>query len=312
MITIPVRVCGDTWINPKEVEDALFSSDPASKISLDFQAEGPSIQALKILNLLDRYCVESKRLPDSIFIVNNPNNIEKTQYENVTPGHSHFFKMSKNYWSDFRPAKKNCKKFGYFVGRRTVSRVKILYDLWHERNDQCLFSVMNSHSIPAWTQSQGIVLEKIADWMTPEQNISFCDWFTNCTVTSLDGHFVRDQYIENPITNQDLLNFYDQFAVEIVAETYTLGDTFFPTEKTVRPIMAGKPMIVYGPKNFLTRLRSLGFETYNSCWDESYDQLEGPQRWEAIKKILDQVQTDQHTTQIAQHNRENLKKFYEQ
>jgi hypothetical protein len=80
-----------------------------------------------------------------------------------------------------------------------------------------------------------------------------------------------------------------QFQIEMVCESYNIGDTFFPTEKTVRPISAGKPMLVYGPKHFLARLRALGFQTYNNCWSEDYDQFEGPARWKVIQQIITEL-----------------------
>jgi hypothetical protein len=218
--------------------------------------------------------------------------------------------MSKNYWINPLPLNDNCKKFGYFIGRRTVSRAKILYDLWHNYQDQCLFSVMHSCSVPPWVQpSQGISLETLVEWVDLSLQKNFSDWFANCPVSSIDGHSDRDQYVKNPTTNLDLLQYYNQFAVEIVAETYTLGNTFFPTEKTIRPIMAAKPMLIYGPKNFLARLRQLGFKTYESCWDESYDQLEGPARWQAMQLILSQIKFSSCAHDIALYNRETLAKI---
>jgi hypothetical protein len=74
-------------------------------------------------------------------------------------------------------------------------------------------------------------------------------------------------------------------------------------------------MLVYGPKNFLARLRSLGFQTYNNCWSENYDQFEGPARWKAIQQIitelinLDDLQRAQLLDQaqnIAIYNRQHL------
>jgi hypothetical protein len=53
--------------------------------------------------------------------------------------------------------------------------------------------------------------------------------------------------------------------------------------------MAAKPFLVYGPKNFLARLQDLGFKTYNNYWDESYDKLEGPQRWQAMQLVIDDI-----------------------
>ena len=45
----------------------------------------------------------------------------------------------------------------------------------------------------------------------------------------------------------------------------------FITEKTFRPIACGHPFIVLGNNNILKTLHDLGFETFGSLWDESYD-----------------------------------------
>jgi hypothetical protein len=103
-----------------------------------------------------------------------------------------------------------------------------------------------------------------------------------------------------------------------VCESYTIGNTFFPTEKTIRPITAGKPMLVYGPKSFLARLRALGFQTYFDCWSEDYDQQEGPARWKAVQQIITELinlndfqrsQLLDQAQNIAIYNRQHLAKL---
>jgi len=86
-------------------------------------------------------------------------------------------------------------------------------------------------------------------------------------------------------------NFYDSynnFFVEVVCETFFSGETFFPTEKTWRPIILKTPFIVQGPTGYLKNLRKLGFKTFSEFWDEGYD--EDPPNWsykEIIKVIED-------------------------
>jgi hypothetical protein len=111
------------------------------------------------------------------------------------------------------------------------------------------------------------------------------------------------------------LNYYDRFAIELVCETYTIGNTFFPTEKTIRPIMAGKPVLVYGPQYFLARLRTMGFQTYSTLWDETYDLYSGAERWQRIQAVMKSLneKTQNERNQllarvhaIALHNRQCL------
>jgi hypothetical protein len=133
-------------------------------------------------------------------------------------------------------------------------------------------------------------------------------WYHACGITSLDGAGTRDQYRADHNTNLALMAWYDQFHIEIVAESYIYGETFFPTEKTVRPISAGKPMIVMGPRHFLRRLREQGFRTWADIWDESYDELEGPARLARIQTVIQDVQQQRDEIiavclQHAEHNR---------
>jgi hypothetical protein len=39
----------------------------------------------------------------------------------------------------------------------------------------------------------------------------------------------------------------------------------------------------------LSNLQQRGFKTFGSLWDESYDQLEGPARWQAITYLINDL-----------------------
>lgn len=47
---------------------------------------------------------------------------------------------------------------------------------------------------------------------------------------------------------------------------------FFLTEKTLKMLATGMPFVSLSTPKFLANIRLLGFETYHSLWDESYDQ----------------------------------------
>jgi hypothetical protein len=154
---------------------------------------------------------------------------------------------------------------------------------------------MKNRNPNPWPQRKegSVNLEILDQWIDPQDQPKVFDWISTCNISSLDNRSVQDQYTvpeqSSAECNQSLLTYYDQFHIELVCESYTIGDTFFPTEKTVRPLASGKPMLVYGPKNFLARLQSLGFKTYGDCWSENYDQFEGPERWQSIQKIINEL-----------------------
>ena len=93
------------------------------------------------------------------------------------------------------------------------------------------------------------------------------EWFCTNSVTTdeIDGDFAS-QYISNYI--------YENSWISVVAESQHSNDFFFPTEKTGKALFAKRPFIVLSGQHYLRTLRSLGFRTFNSVIDESYDEIE--------------------------------------
>jgi hypothetical protein len=66
---------------------------------------------------------------------------------------------------------------------------------------------------------------------------------------------------------------YNTARFNIVVETdIAWQNSFFLTEKTIKVLLTGMPFVSVATPNFLANIRALGFETYHSLWDESYDQ----------------------------------------
>lgn len=90
---------------------------------------------------------------------------------------------------------------------------------------------------------------------------------------------------------EQVKNVYPNFLIEIVSESFVAGKTFFITEKTVKPMLFKKPMIIMGSKNYLAYLRQMGFRTFADFWDESYDGYEGKDRYFKILELIDTLAT---------------------
>jgi hypothetical protein len=322
MLTIPIALFGDYWINPQEVEDKIRGADVSEPVHLDFQAEGASVTALGIAQRLLAICDKTGRSTDSIKLLNNPNVVEQTPFENINatkhqqhfqPFRSHFLSgdLLRDYWRDTPTIDPDARLFGLFIGRRTVARDMILRDCMHHP-EKFLFSMMiSSMGLQPYDSVE------IEQWLSADKIKDFIQWRRTVQLPSLDGKSITDQYrrfVAQPETNKTILHFYPGFRIEIVPETYTRGDTFFPTEKTARPIMAEKPILVYGPRNFLARLRDLyGFRTYSDHWDESYDDLEGAARWRAMWRAMQDISSEtlDGVCEIARHNRSILEEMKE-
>ncbi len=309
MITIPVTVTGDHWLNVEQVRISLLASDPQESLVLDICAEGPSLWRLGVIDTVLEHCEQSQRDPETVYISRWSNPVESVPFQRAGRADiSHFYWGSDRYWP---PGCIPCDRghlWGFFMGRPTIPRLLLMQHL-HNTSD-VLLSRMQEGKIP--NADQGIDVDSQEFGRRPD----LASWYDACGIASLDGAGIRDQYRSDHNTNLSLMAWYDRFHIEIVAESYIYGETFFPTEKTVRPISAGKPMIVMGPRYFLQRLRDQGFRTWSDIWDEGYDDLEGPARLAQIQTVIQDVQQRGDEImpalyQHAEHNRtvlSNLKK----
>jgi hypothetical protein len=97
------------------------------------------------------------------------------------------------------------------------------------------------------------------------------------------------------------LSLFDQSAeslLYLVTETVATGRRLHLTEKTFKPIALGMPFVIVGTKGSLEYLRSYGFQTFSSLWDESYDQLDDETRIQKIAQLLEKL--DSKTQQEKQ------------
>lgn len=316
MITIPIQVSGDTWYNPQEFCAKLEKLPPNRYVLLDVNSEGPALVPFGIYDILSKYS-------HNYIFTKWSNPIESMPYGRVACSEvSHFFKLSHRYWVDLMtnlPAK---HAIGLFVGRGTVARNYIIYDAYHSWPGKFLLSKMHSQENVWYKKDNRISVDSLELWADPAQQEKIKQWWATNPIPSLDNKTVSDQYHIPEVSSAEcalsLMSHYEKFNVELVCETYTIGDTFFPTEKTVRPIVGNKPFLVYGPRHFLRNLQNLGFKTFSSIWNEQYDEHEGPKRWQALKPIINMIcNWDNETrsnvlvqcSKITAHNRNRLKEI---
>jgi len=292
-------------------------------VVLDMRSEGPSLQALGVTDVINSWLRDRQQSPDSVQLQRWSNPVEFVPYQLFKCSDpSHFFFMSRKYWRyEETVLEQNVHRnlFGLFVGRMTHARAVILHQCLIGQQNIFVSKMASLNPLPWQLNTQDeIDLDCLTDWLSTNQQYRMFEWYNKYTIPSVDQMTVRDQFVTPESyadTNRSLLNYYGRFAIEIVCETYTQGNTFFPTEKTIRPIMACKPVLVYGPQYFLSRLRTMGFQTYHDLWDESYDLYQGVQRWRMIQQVMQsisektsseqqQLLTEAHA--IAQHNRQRL------
>ncbi len=328
-----LQVDGDYWINQQEFCDAFKNAPLSDRVVIHVRFEGLSLSAAGVVSAVEKIMKETGRLANSVFIF-SPNALSTdAPWENLFWKQfivSDEFSRCQEYWHDADIGlESDWKSWALFVGRRTTPRLLALYDIWHDPalKQACLLSKMNE-TVPPTSQPfdhSHMIHDQLCDWMPtvdPVEKEHFRNFCVDIPVGSIDGYKEVDQYTNaaygenrNAGPTKNLIDISGKYLFEIIFETMTKGTTFTPSEKTIRTIVAQKPMVVYAPKNFLQQMRLLGFKTFDNLWDESYDQLEGPERYQKIINIVQQVagmsvnqqlELYQKSRQICTYNKQNL------
>lgn len=332
-----LQVDGDYWINQQEFCDAFTNAPLSDYVVIHVRFEGLSLSAAGVVSAVEKIMKETGRSADSVCIF-SPNALSTdASWKNLFWKQfaiSDEFYRSKIYCKDADiDLESNWKSWALFVGRRTTPRLLALYDIWHDPilKQACLLSKMNETESSTSQPFDHIhmIHDQLCDWMPMVDSIDeisahkhFRNFCFDMPISSIDGYNVIDQYTNatcgenrNAAPTKNLINISGKYLFEITFETMTRGTTFTPSEKTIRTIVAQKPMVVYAPKNFLLQMQLLGFKTFDNLWDESYDQLEGPKRYQKIINIVQQVagmpvnqqlELYQESRQICSHNKQRL------
>jgi hypothetical protein len=96
------------------------------------------------------------------------------------------------------------------------------------------------------------------------------------TKLQLENVNLRIDYHETPGAASALLGFkqiklFQDSFIHLVTETLFYGNNLHLTEKIFKPIAVHRPFILAGGANNLSYLKTYGFETFSTWWDESYD-----------------------------------------
>ena len=75
--------------------------------------------------------------------------------------------------------------------------------------------------------------------------------------------------------------------INLVTESAFELNELFISEKILKPIINYQPFIVFSSYGYLKHLKTYGFKTFSDFWDESYDDIENPnRRFFALLKLV--------------------------
>jgi hypothetical protein len=116
-----------------------------------------------------------------------------------------------------------------------------------------------------------------------------------------------------------IVKYYNECFCAVVTETYFNSIYANISEKTLYAMAYGKPFVLVAAPHSLRYLKLLGFKTFDTIWDESYDKEEDPQlRMIKIFRLIDYIDSMSITelkrlfkevVPILEHNAMVLKTF---
>jgi hypothetical protein len=263
------------WNLGEVVQAITFAKSTSQDLELDLNDEGPDFETLDLLKYIGDW--------DSRTTVVTRNAVQTLvgdiRFIKYSPNGAYFLTSTKNALANVTNNKDIKQPIGMFIGRSNVHR---LY----------LSSYVYKHKLANQTFHYNPKLEFHKNNLGLEELIDTygVDALPNAVHLIENSPLVKDEKISYPILRAQHNNIYSEyynFLVEIVCETYYTGRTFFPTEKTWRPMILETPFIVQGPQWFLHRLRDLGFQTFSRWWGEGYSEDPADYQPVEIVKVID-------------------------
>jgi hypothetical protein len=127
----------------------------------------------------------------------------------------------------------------------------------------------------------------------PELNLHYANYkFNNpqWQPTHVLENFLQPTTADSSSSADFDTNDYNSTDIEVILETLFDDDRLHLTEKSLRPIACGQPFIMAATQGSLEYLRGYGFQTFDTVWDESYDQITNPEeRLIAVVDLMQQI-----------------------
>jgi hypothetical protein len=268
----------DTFIwNQIELIDFLVKNQNKS-IIIDMNAEGPSCRSIGLYDLLDQFQFDK-------VVIETDNAIEYHNTYQVMLHQARYARVRNAVDSRYHSWNKN-KIFCAYYGRPLWHRIGLASYLKTQHDSISYVNLRGEYN-----NDDSRRLFEITELFhcAPEQIVNFASVAAQLPfILESQDNYTPGEQDTSGFTGQ-LLEFYSNILIDVVAETFTSGKTFYPTEKTFRPILMKKPFIVMGPINYLIYMRQMGFKTFYEFWDEDYDGYGPRLKFQKIIKLIEDI-----------------------
>ena len=189
---------------------------------------------------------------------------------------------------NIKPKKDIQKTFGIFVNRSQWDRLLLSGHLYNNHREITMQTYRKDPTRPGDMTELGIdqLFWRLSSYKSLDAPViqQLCNFISSLPH---DGGSDWSRISQQSTVDHDIMSWYDNIFIDVVCEKMVTGQTFFPTEKTARPLATKTPFLIMASPNYIKNLRRLGFKSFSQFWDESYDYQQGVQRVESIQSIID-------------------------
>jgi hypothetical protein len=265
-------ICNNDKIwNQLELIDYLVKNQ-GKTVELDIKPEAICLANLGVYQLLDLFNFKQVNL-------HTWNPLESHhKYKIKVKGNNFFFKKITNIPTDWHTWNQT-KIFFCLYGRPAAGRLGLAGHLFSKYSQQSLIHFSTN----------------VDDYKFEFDKLLTYDVASMSNSSNLLQHLPllqssNDQYSPLEYDFRDkLTELYQNILIDVVGETFVLGTTFFPTEKTTRPMLMKKPFISFASRDHMAYLRQMGFQTFQGFWDEDYDGFEGRDRLIRLYQVIGDI-----------------------
>jgi len=283
MITMP-NIDQHIWDLEFLTVDLLKEIQTNGRAVINLNSEGPDAEELGLYKLLDHIC-SSYNIDKQLITIRTRNLLESHPKYQIVINEPLYVQSAQDFANKHDYTHKDfdqIKHFGLFVGRSNWQRLWVSAEMFDRYQSKTLQTFLYD-ALSDFHKSH-LGFDRLVNEL--QGNCNFEAITKLVSVAPIELESINQFPIVTP-AHFGVAKYYSKFLIELVCETYTSGNSFYPTEKTWRPLICKTPFIIQGPVGFLKNLRKLGFKTFSNYWNEGYDedgQISG------TKLILDTVE----------------------
>jgi hypothetical protein len=334
-LIIPLHPHGESIIDESlTVAKIVDAAHKADQVIINFLGEAAPVEELiwlgkKFIVVLETICIENNWPKHKFRLVTGNWIQDDNVWPNIRIKDHLLINAFTHMQSKTIATKKNFTRyFGNFIGGSSFSRLFIASQLFTKFGDKTCQTFRRDPNNPMHASKlyiDQLIFQFASEKLWQNQYLNdISNLLAACPIEKdYDKYLLNKDHhgYEEGAWDSEILSWYNSFFCDIVCNTFVLGKQFCLDEKIGRPIVMGNPFIVLGPKGYLHNLKRLGFKTFGTFWNESYDDTTGAQRCVAVmdlieqlsKKTLDQIKAMHNEMQpILAHNQQRYQQIDQQ